>query len=177
VIDGLDLGGDKMEKLGFKDAMSLVPTSVSVLRVTSSIANPQVVAATISSLISLSVVDGEEEIMFALKNNSYFGQRLLEEKVFSISVLNSGQDYLARKYGSSANQLPDLTLNEEESWVAVGNSFYLRNSLFVLFCELTDHDVRKHSTLYFGKIFSINGSLASTPLVYQNRKFKSVIST
>ena len=177
MINGLELSGDRMEKLGFKDAMSLVPTSVSVLRVTSSVTNPQVVAVTISSLISLSVAHGEEEIMFALKNNSYFGQRLLEEKVFSISLLNSGQDNLARKYGSSANLQPDLDLNEEESWVAVDNFFYLRNSLLVLFCELTDHDVRKHSTLYFGKILSLNGSVTSSPLVYQNRHFKSVIST
>ena len=162
-----------MELLGFKDAMSLVPTSVCVVRVNSSVAASPIVAATISSLISLSVVDGEEEIMFALKNNSYLGQKLLEEKYFSINLLNSKQDYLAKKYGSSANSTTDLNISEDESWMVMENFMYLQNSVITLFCELTDHNERKHSTLYFGKITSSTGLASARPLIYQNRQFKN----
>ena len=162
-----------MELLGFKDAMSLVPTSVSVVRVNSSVTNSQITASTISSLISLSVIDGDEEIMFALKNNSYLGQKLLEEKFFSINLLNSKQDYLAKKYGSSANATTNLSVSQEESWMAMENFMYLRHSVISIFCELTDQNVRKHSTLYFGKIISSTGLVSARPLIYQNRQFKS----
>ncbi len=162
-----------MEQIGFKDAMSLVPTSVSVVRVNSTNSTSQIVAATISSLISLSVVDGEEEIMFALKSNSYLGQKLLEEKFFSVNLLNSKQDDLAKKYGSSANSATDLSVSEEEFWIVRENFTYLQNSVITLFCELTDHHVRKHSTLYFGKIISSTGLSSASPLIYQNRQFKN----
>lgn len=162
-----------MERLGFKDAMSLVPTSVSIIRVTSLDTDPQIVAATISSLISLSVIEGEEEIMFALKNNSYLGQKLLTEKFFSINLLNSKQEDLAKKYGSSVKPAGSTTENEEELWIEMNNFKYLQNSVVSIFCELTDYLERKHSTLYFGKINASIGSIVSTPLVYQNRQFRN----
>jgi flavin reductase (DIM6/NTAB) family NADH-FMN oxidoreductase RutF len=162
-----------MERLGFKDAMSLVPTSVSIIRVSSPVTDPQIVAATISSLISLSVIEGEEEIMFALKNNSYLGQKLLDEKFFSINLLNSKQDYLAKKYGSSVKPTGSSKENEEELWIEMNNFIYLQNSVISIFCELTDYSERKNSTLYFGKISASIGSISASPLVYQNRQFRN----
>ena len=153
--------------------MSLVPTSVSIIRLTPKAKNSEFVAATVSSLISVSVAEGEEEVLFALKNDSYLGQRILQENSFTISLLSSSQGYIAKHYGSSkpSSNLPDV--NQENHWLEVNGSFFLKNSVISLNCKLSDHQVREYSTIYFGKVTESITDATNSPLIYQNRNFQT----
>lgn len=162
-----------MELTSFRDAMSLVPTSVSIIRLTPKVKNSEIVAATVSSLISVSVMKGKEEVLFALKNDSYLGQRLVQEKSFTISLLGSSQDSIAKLYGSSKPTANLPKVKQEKLWLEVEGSFYLKNSLVSLNCELSDHHMREYSTIYFGRITESITLAMDSPLIYQNRKFQT----
>jgi flavin reductase (DIM6/NTAB) family NADH-FMN oxidoreductase RutF len=162
-----------MEHTSFRDAMSLVPTSVSIIRLTPKVKNSEIVAATVSSLISVSVMEGKEEVLFALKNDSYLGQRLVQEKSFTINLLGSRQDFIAKLYGSSKPIANLLDVNHEKLWLEVEGSFHLKNSLVSLNCELSDHHVREYSTIYFGRVTESITSAIDSPLIYQNRNFQT----
>jgi len=162
-----------MGHTSFRDAMSLVPTSVSIIRLAPKAKNSEFVAATVSSLISVSVAEGEEEVLFALKNDSYLGQRILQENSFTISLLSSSQEFIAKLYGSSkpSTNLPEI--KQEKLWLEVNGSFYLKNSVVSLICELSDHHVREYSTIYFGRVTESITSATDLPLIYQNRNFQT----
>ena len=59
------------EALSFRDIMSLVPTSVSIL---SCIQNSLIYGCTISSLVSVNIDEKSPEIIFVLKNESLIGK-------------------------------------------------------------------------------------------------------
>ena len=73
-----------MSLLSFKDVMSAVPTSVSII---SCIKSDKIYGCTISSLVSLDVSDTSSKIAFMLKKESLVGKTIISNKSFSINVL------------------------------------------------------------------------------------------
>ena len=72
------------EALSFRDIMSLVPTSVSIL---SCIQNSLIYGCTISSLVSVNIDEKSPEIIFVLKNESLIGKNIRLGNLFTINVL------------------------------------------------------------------------------------------
>jgi len=76
------------EALSFRDIMSLVPTSVSIL---SCIQNSLIYGCTISSLVSVNIDEKSPEIIFVLKNESLIGKNIRLGNLFTINVLASSK--------------------------------------------------------------------------------------
>ena len=70
------------EALSFRDIMSLVPTSVSIL---SCIQNSLIYGCTISSLVSVNIDEKSPEIIFVLKNESLIGKNIRLGNLFTIN--------------------------------------------------------------------------------------------
>ena len=154
-----------------KDTFSRLASSVSVLRVLSAEAPPGIIAATISSLMSLSVAPKEEEVAFALKKNSYVGEKVSIGSKFSISVLNIAQMELATYYGSSNNALRKNEKKWENYWDDSEEFPYIKSSVIALHCELDKLIHRSHSVLYIARIIQFRSSNATSPLIYQDRSY------
>jgi flavin reductase (NADH) len=158
----------------FRDAMSKIPTSVSVVSSFSFDLQAPIVAATISSLVSISVNPGGEEVLFALKNESFLGSHLLRSSLCSISVLNDEQHEIAHHFGSSnsARQSPeDLG---EKYWNRSRSFPYIDEAFVVFSCEVREVVKRTHSTVYFARVFQFFTDDKKKPLVYFDRKFNAI---
>jgi flavin reductase (DIM6/NTAB) family NADH-FMN oxidoreductase RutF len=83
----------------FRDVMSLVPTSVCVL---SYLENNLIFGCTISSLVSVNISEESPEIVFVLKKDSLFGNKIRSGLYFTINVLSSDQGNLAKKYSKTS---------------------------------------------------------------------------
>ena len=92
----------------FKDAMSLVPTSVGILWM--DLISGDKVGCTISSFISVSVEMAKEKIAFVLRDQSRTTSYLRKTEYFHISILGEKQVDIARLFASS---FPVPLLNEE----------------------------------------------------------------
>ena len=91
----------KKQKLSFRDIMSLVPTSVSIL---SCIQNNLIYGCTISSLVSVNINEKSPEIIFVLKKESLIGNSIKLKNFFTISVLTSNQIGLAKRYSKERSR-------------------------------------------------------------------------
>ena len=89
----------------FKDLMSLIPTSVSVV---ACLDERQVFGCTISSLVSLDVGLDSAKILFVLKKESLIGSKIIKNKYFSINVLTNTQ----KKYAENRRIAYKLALLE-----------------------------------------------------------------
>ena len=74
-------------ELNFRDIMSLVPTSVSVI---SCREESSIYGCTISSLVSVNVQEENPEIIFVLKKQSLMGEKIRANNFFTINVLSVG---------------------------------------------------------------------------------------
>ena len=149
--------------------MSVIPTSVSLI---SCIDGDAIYGCTISSLVSLDVSDESPIVAFMLKKGSLVGNKITSSKMFSINVLSAGQEDLAKYY--SSERIPDLI--SENKWKITGNEFPNKENVKVeLNCEY--HDIFKDypANIFIAKVLhsSVNKHLA--PLVYESRKFISLI--
>ena len=158
----------------FKDAMSQIPASVSIVGSFTAGLQSGVVAATISSLVSVSINPNGEEVLFALKNESFLGNHLHRSSFCSISVLNDQQREIANYFGSRtpALQLPeDLA---EKYWNRSKGFPYINEAFVVFSCEIREKITRQYSTVYFARVNQFFTDKTQKPLVYFNRKFNSV---
>ena len=77
----------------FKEAMSLIPTSVAVAWLTND--QHEILGCTISSFISISVEQENEMIAFVLRSNSRTGLSIGKSGSFNISILSRNQSEIA----------------------------------------------------------------------------------
>ena len=102
--------------VGFKEAMSLVPTCVGVVWLVTN--DNQKIGCTISSFISVSITTDSEVVAFVLRNESRTAKALSEVEVFQIAILSQRQQEIARIFSSSfsVDQLNDELL-DFPSWI------------------------------------------------------------
>ena len=149
--------------------MSVIPTSVSLI---SCIEGDAIYGCTISSLVSLDVSNESPIVAFMLKKGSLVGKKITSNKMFSINVLSAGQEYLAKYYASE--RIPDLI--SENKWKITGNEFPNKENVKVeLNCEYHNIFQDYPANIFIAKVLhsSVNKHLA--PLVYESRKFISLI--
>lgn len=158
----------------FKDAMSQIPASVSVVGSFATNLQPEIVAATISSLVSVSVNPDGEEVLFALKNESFLGNHLVRSSSCSISVLNERQHEVAKYFGSSASIHQSQEGLGEKFWNRSRDFPYIDEAIVVLSCEVYEIVKRAHSTVYFARVKHFFSDDTQKPLAYFDRKFNSI---
>jgi flavin reductase (DIM6/NTAB) family NADH-FMN oxidoreductase RutF len=157
-----------VETTSFKDFMSMIPASVSVIGV---VKESQILGCTISSLVSLNVVN--PELMFVLRNGSTLLNAIDHEGVFSINVLSDRQKDLADHY-SSAREIESLD-NTKNPWKVTGaGSIVLDNSKVSFVCRLKRREQLETSTLIFCTPEVAVGSVDTSPLTYSNRDYFSL---
>ena len=158
----------------FKDAMSQIPSSVSVVGAFANNFHPEIVAATISSLVSVSVNPESEEVLFALKNSSFLGNHLLNSSLCSISVLNNMQHEVAHLFGSRTSALESQVGSVEKFWNRSGDFPYIDEAFVVFSCKIRESIKRDHSTIYFAEVIQFFSDNRHKPLVYFDRRFNSI---
>lgn len=152
----------------FKNAMSEIPTSVSVV---SSIEQQKIFGCTISSLVSLDVNVESAKILFVLKKESLVGNKIISNKNFSVNVLAESQQHYAKYFSQERN--PDVI--DDNKW-HVENIIYaeLKNAKVVFNCELSSVIEFYSANVFVGKVLNIKNSLGRRPLIYSSRKFTGI---
>ena len=158
------IGEMKKEKLNFRDIMSMVPTSVSIL---SCIQNNLIYGCTISSLVSVNINEKSPEIIFVLKNESLIGKNVRLGNLFTINVLASSQISLAKKY--SQEREPDLL--SDKTW-NISNGFpKIQGARVYLECELTKVYDSHAANIFVGSVNKYFGDLNQSALIYDARDY------
>ena len=149
----------------FKDAMSLVPTSVSVI---SCLDGHSIYGCTISSLVSVDISENSPEIMFVLKKNSTIGKKIESLKIYNINLLSADQEYIAKHY--SGSRLPDKV--GDSNWEIELDQFpTLRNSRVTFKCEFLGKYERHNADIHIGKVLSYQEDQNNNSLIYDSRNF------
>jgi flavin reductase (DIM6/NTAB) family NADH-FMN oxidoreductase RutF len=147
----------------FKDAMSLVPTSVAIVWLRDE--QNQFFGCTISSLISVSVIQDCEEVAFILRTNSKTGERIRNSKNFNISILNRNQESIAKIFSQG---LLSTDLN-----VAIkANSMWFEESVCEFSLSLKQEITLENSTIFVASVKSFSSRPNLQPLIYSARKFQ-----
>jgi flavin reductase (DIM6/NTAB) family NADH-FMN oxidoreductase RutF len=151
--------------LNFKDVMSLVPSSVSIL---ACIGDGKIYGCTISSFVSVNVSKHSAEVIFVLKKGSLLGSKIIDDGVFTINVLNSNQELLARKYSSKRDpeELPN------ENWSIASSKFpRLSNSRASFNCEYKQVYKDHEADIFVSRVSDFSGNRDLSALVYDSRKY------
>lgn len=149
----------------FKDLMSLIPTSVSVV---TCLAERQVFGCTISSLVSLDVAIDSAKILFVLKKKSLIGSEISKNRFFSINVLTNTQQKYAEYYSREreSDQVDDNRWQIEDAKYAL-----LLNSIVIFKCELHEVIDIYPANIFVGKVIDAKPGLEEMPLIYSSRKY------
>jgi flavin reductase (DIM6/NTAB) family NADH-FMN oxidoreductase RutF len=157
-----------MEELLFKNYMSRIPASVSVIGVMS---DSQILGCTISSLVSVNVV--KPELLFVLRNGSTVLNAISQHRVFSINVLSDKQKDIADYY-SSARDVEFLSSSKHPWKEFVQESIVLEKSQVSFVCRLKEQVVLEGSTVNFCTPETVVESVGDSPLIYANRNYFSL---
>ena len=148
----------------FRDVMSLVPTSVSVL---SYLENNLIFGCTISSLVSVSISEESPEIVFVLKKDSLFGNKIRSGLFFTINVLSSDQGDLAKKYSTSR----DPVIASEPNWQIDKQFVALIGSRSLINCQLSKVYDSHAADIFIGSVLSYSGDAEKSALLYDARSY------
>ncbi len=157
----------------FKEAMSKVSNTVSLLAYNSGQPQSELKAITISSLISVSVVENEEEVLFVLKKDSSVGKDLFIGKEISINVLSNLQSDIAQVYGGGPNSRVIGLSGQIEYWDNSQNVPVLIGAHLVFIGKIEDIIGRKSSNLFLSRISRFSISNESEPLIHYLRRYQS----
>ena len=154
-----------VDTANFKDFMSLIPASVSVVGL---VKKSQIYGCTISSLVSLNVVN--PELLFVLRNGSGMLNVLGQQEPFSINVLSDGQRELAEFY-SSKREIESFA-SSSNPWKETNfGSIVLEASRISFVCRLKRKEELETSTLIFCTPEAAIVSAGASPLIYSGREF------
>lgn len=152
--------------MSFKDVMSLIPSSVSVI---SCLEEGIIYGCTISSLVSVDVNDEHPEIIFVLRKHSYVGDKIKTTKVFTINVLSASQDEIAKKY--SSERLPESTSNS--SWIIQDKFVEISKCRATMNCKLLKIYDNHAADIIVGQVIKHSGNQRQSSLIYDARKYGS----
>ncbi len=154
-----------VETSNFKDFMSVIPASVSVIGL---VKDSQILGCTISSLVSLNVV--KPELLFVLRNGSTLLNAMRPSELFSINVLSDKQKEIADYY-SSAREIESLS-NTKNPWKVIDQGLIVLGDTKVSFsCRLNRLEPLDTSTLVFCTPDAAFETKNSAPLTYSNRQY------
>lgn len=149
----------------FRDAMSLIPTSVSILACMS---DSKIYSCTISSLVSIDVSEASAQIIFVLKKKSFVGSKIVSGNEFTINVLNSSQTPLAKKYSSQRNSEDLLSENWDTS---TGRFTKLKDARVVLKCTFECVYKAHKADIFVGNVLDFDMKSEVNSLIYDSRRY------
>lgn len=158
----------------FRETMSRVCNTVSVVALSSNHTGDKIHAVTISSLVSTSVDDNYKEVMFVIKTNSFLLKELTNETRFSINVLSNQQRKISEYYGRGAAKKSENLDNFATSWVMHETIPELLNAHLTLHCVFLESQVRRNSTVVFAQVTCHKHLIDSSPLVHFRRNYHEV---
>jgi flavin reductase (DIM6/NTAB) family NADH-FMN oxidoreductase RutF len=145
----------------FKDAMSRVPTSVSILSVH---AEGEFQACTISSLISVEVET--PKVLFVLQRNSSTLKALHSAKFYSVNVLSESQAQLALKYASNSKP------SDANDWTkGLFETLDIKDSWVHFACQFEQSIELENSVVVISRVIDHRFVSSGKPLIYCNRTF------
>ena len=150
--------------MSFKDIMSLIPSSVSVV---SCREESLIYGCTISSLVSVNVQEESPEIVFVLKKQSLVGQKIRAKNSFTINVLSVGQDKLAQKYSTERSSENILDSN----WIVDGNFVQILDSRIIMNCKLLKIYDNHEADIFVGQVVKYFGDHSKSSLIYDARRY------
>jgi flavin reductase (DIM6/NTAB) family NADH-FMN oxidoreductase RutF len=150
----------------FRDAMSLVPSSVSII---ASLNDAKITACTISSLVSVSIDPINPEILFVLKKGSFTGSLIKINEIFSLNVLANSHQNDAVKF---SNQRDSNHEYDPKNWkFSSGNTVELIGSRVFMACELIQVYEDHLADIYVAKVMHYKFDDANPALIYDERKY------
>jgi flavin reductase (DIM6/NTAB) family NADH-FMN oxidoreductase RutF len=150
----------------FRDAMSLVPSSVSII---ASLNDAKITACTISSLVSVSIDPINPEILFVLKKGSFTGSLIKVNEIFSLNVLANSHQNDAVKF---SNQRDSNHEYDPKNWkFSSGNTVELIGSRVFMACELIQVYEDHLADIYVAKVLNYKFDSSKPALIYDERKY------
>ena len=150
--------------MSFKDAMSLITSSVSVV---SCFEEGLIYGCTISSLVSVDVQEDNPEIIFVLKKQSLVGEKIKTNKFFTMNVLSASQDEIAQKY--SAARLPENI--SDSNWIIEGNFAEISKCKIIMNCKLIQIYDNHAANIFVAKVIKHSIDQSQLTLIYNARKY------
>jgi flavin reductase (DIM6/NTAB) family NADH-FMN oxidoreductase RutF len=152
--------------MNFRDAMSLVPSSVSVL---ATWVDSRICACTISSLVSVNISSDEPEILFVLKKDSSTGDLIKANKFFTINLLSHKQRDSADEFSSP--RTISVGIDSTKWHLDSGNQLELIGSRVFMSCELIQVYEDHLADVYIAKVLKFKFYNAEPALIYDERKY------
>lgn len=152
----------------FRDAMSFIPTSVSILSAYDGIV---LSACTISSIVSVNISDVNPEILFVLKKDSHTGEEIKKNLQFSVSVLSDSQSKLADFFSKPREKNRNI---DSKIW-SKRNSKVLQliGSKVFMECELSCIYTEHLADIFIARVINYEFSGNGSSLIYDERKYGS----
>ena len=151
----------------FKDLMSRWPTGVSVITTIDELGEKY--GFTANSFVSVSL--DPMLVSFCLNRNSRLLEKLSASKKFTISILSSSQEAIARHFATPMlDKFQDIVHGISPQTACP----HIEGALGWMECEVRfqypggDHDI------FVGEVIGISMDNTKSPLLYYNRKFSSV---
>jgi flavin reductase (DIM6/NTAB) family NADH-FMN oxidoreductase RutF len=152
--------------MNFRDAMSLVPSSVSIL---ATLVDSRIYACTISSLVSVNISSDDPEILFVLKKDSSTGALIKTYKFFTINLLSHKQRDSADEFSSP--RTISVGIDSTKWRLYSGNQLELIGSRVIMSCELIQVYEDHLADIYIAKVLNYKFNNAIPALVYDERKY------
>ena len=154
--------------MSFRDAMSFIPTSVSVVAL---INNSKITACTISSLVSVSIDPVNPEVLFVLKKESHTGSLIAKNKFFTLNVLADNQQNFASEFSKQRDLDQEFDSNK---WNLNSSNFVeLNGSRVIMDCQINQVYENHLADIYVAKVLNYKFDSTVPALIYNERKFGS----
>jgi flavin reductase (DIM6/NTAB) family NADH-FMN oxidoreductase RutF len=152
--------------MNFRDAMSLVPSSVSVL---ATWVDSRIYACTISSLVSVNIGSDDPEILFVLKKDSSTGDLIKANKFFTVNLLSHKQRDSADEFSSP--RTISVGIDSTKWRLESGNQLELIGSRVFMSCELIQVYEDHLANVYIAKVLKFKFDNTKPALIYDERKY------
>lgn len=157
--------------MSFRDAMSFIPTSVSIVAL---IDNSKITACTISSLVSVSIDPLNPEVLFVLKKESHTGSLIAKNRFFTLNVLADNQQNFAVEFSKLRDLDQELDSNR---WnLRLENFIELKGSRVIMDCEINQVYDDHLADIYVAKVLNYKFDSTIPALIYDERKYRSFLS-
>lgn len=152
----------------FRNAMSLIPTSVSILALNT---NSKIIACTVSSLVSVSIDPQNPEILFVLKKGSHTGSLIEKYRFFTLNNLANNQQNFALEFSKQRDLDQEVDSN---IWKFGSKNFVeLIGSRVIMNCEINQIYEEHLANIYVAKVLDYKFNSEMPALIYDERKYGS----
>ncbi len=154
----------------FRNAMSLIPTSVSIVALNN---NSKIIACTVSSIVSVSIDPQNPEILFVLKKGSHTGSVIEKNRFFTLNNLANNQQNFAVEFSKQRDLDQEVDLN---IWKFGSKNFVeLIGSRVIMNCEINQIYEEHLANIYVAKVLDYKFDSEMPALIYDERKYGSFL--